>query len=177
VWVLLGCALICRPVLAGPPDSAAVLPGDLAQAVNSPAPAGIVLPEPSAPGLPETSALVIRAILSLCVVIFLIWGAVQVARRLSGERALGGVASHVAVLDRAYLAPKKAVYILRIGSRALAVGVTDSHMSLLTELDLPETLAAYPSETGRKPAEAFAAVLRNVRARLPGSPPDEGGSR
>ncbi len=115
----------------------------------------------------ETSliGLLFRVAFSLAFIVLLIWGAVWVMRRFSG----GGIRSAgndalVDVLGRTYIAPKKAVYILRVGDRALAVGVTESTMTPLAELDLAETLSAC-SEAGQETAR-LSDLLEGLKSRF-----------
>lgn len=127
----------------------------------------------AASALPDATGLVVRMVLSLGIVLMLIWGAVYVLQRLSGKNGqLGGSnASHIRVLDRTYLAPKKAVYVLQIGSRTLAVGVTDTQISPLAELDPEETRAAYPALPVRNGPPSFANLLKDMRAKFSGGVP------
>ncbi|OGG55613.1 MAG: flagellar biosynthetic protein FliO [Candidatus Handelsmanbacteria bacterium RIFCSPLOWO2_12_FULL_64_10] len=115
----------------------------------------------------ETSliGLLFRVALSLAFIVLLIWGAVWVMRRFSGVgvRSTGGDGL-VDVLGRTYIAPKKAVYVLRVGDRALAVGVTESAITPLTELDLAETLSAC-SEVGQETAR-LSDLLGGLKSRL-----------
>ncbi|MFT5366689.1 MAG: flagellar biosynthetic protein FliO [Candidatus Latescibacterota bacterium] len=120
-------------------------------------------------GLPDVSSLITRMVLSLGVVLLLIWAAVHVLQRISGRSVKpGGTQSHIQVLDRTYLAPKKAVYVLKIGSRSLAVGVTDNHITTLAELDTEETNLAYPTSLPSNGTPSFANLLKDVRTRIAG---------
>jgi flagellar biogenesis protein FliO len=78
------------------------------------------------------------------------------------------VESHIQVLDRTYLAPKKAVYVLKIGSRSLAVGVTENQITPLAELDTEETNLAYPASLPSDGTPSFANLLKGVRTRIAG---------
>lgn len=120
-------------------------------------------------GLPNIGSMITRMVLSLGVVLLLIWGTVHVLQRLSGRSAKPGSAhSHIRVLDRMYLAPKKAVYVLKIGSRSLAVGVTDHQITPLAELDQEETNLAYPISMPANGTPSFATLLKDVRTRIAG---------
>jgi flagellar biogenesis protein FliO len=66
------------------------------------------------------------------------------------------------------VAPKKAVYVLKIGSRSLAVGVTDNHITTLAELDTEETNLAYPTSLPSNGTPSFANLLKDVRTRIAG---------
>lgn len=119
--------------------------------------------------LPDVSSLITRMVLSLGAVLLLIWGAVHILQRMSGRSAKpGGGESHIRVLDRTYLAPKKAVYVLKIGSRSLAVGVTDNQITPLAELDAEETNLAYPTSLPAQGMPSFANLLKDVRTRIAG---------
>ena len=120
------------------------------------------------PDIPSTYGLVARTAFSLLVVVLLIWGAVHLMRRFSGGASSPGL-SHVRVLERAYVAPKKAIYVVQIGSRSLAVGVTDTQITALLELDHEETTSAYPASLGRGGSPPFAGLLKDVRARFTSS--------
>lgn len=115
----------------------------------------------------ETSllGLLFRVALSLGFIVFLIWAAVWVMRRFSdvGNRT-SGTGGLVEVLARSYIAPKKAVYVLRVGDRALAVGVTESSITPLADLDLAETLAS--CSEGAPSREGLSELLGGFRSRM-----------
>ena len=113
-----------------------------------------------------TTGLVARIAFSLVVVVALIWGAVYLMRRFSGYVPSARGKSHVRVLGRAHIAPKKAIYIVQIGSRSLAVGVTDTQMAMLAELDPEETLSAYTADSEGSAPVPFASLLKDVRTRF-----------
>ncbi len=119
--------------------------------------------------MPDVSSLITRIVLSLGVVLLLIWGAVHILQRISGQSVKPhGAHSHIRVLDRTYLAPKKAVYVLKIGTRALAVGVTEDQITPLAELDADETNLAYPASLPAQGTPSFANLLKDVRTRFAG---------
>jgi flagellar protein FliO/FliZ len=79
--------------------------------------------------------LVLRVGLSLLVVLGLMWAMARVIRRpLSAGRSHGPLA----VLNRQQLTRGAAVTILRVGDRAMILGVTDAQISLLGEADLED---------------------------------------
>ena len=174
-WILMGMTLITTPVMGAVVDSTAVVAG-VAPVIDSMAavvPGTVAVDSTVAAAdmtaLPDVSSLITRMVLSLGVVLLLIWGAVHVLQRLSGNsNKLGGAESHIRVLDRTYLAPKKAVYVLKIGSRSLAVGVTDNQITPLAELDAEETNLAYPTTLPNSGTPSFANLLKDVRTRIAG---------
>lgn len=127
------------------------------------------IPPIQASVLPETDAfgtygLLARMVFSLFVVLVLIWGAVQILQRVSKTSANKG-SSHIRVLDRAHLAPKRAIYVVQIGSQSLALGVTDNQITTLAELDAEEIRAAYPDRESRIGAQSFAHLFNHIRSR------------
>jgi len=73
---------------------------------------------------------------SLVVIVVFIYGAVFVLRKLSGNRVGGsGRDKTVRLVEQTYLAPKKSVCLLKMADRAVLVGVTDSRISMLTEME------------------------------------------
>ncbi len=96
--------------------------------------------------------------LGLALVVLLAWGAAHVLRKSTLGRQLGADNSLIRVAERAYLGPKKAVFLVEIGDRALALGVTDEHIATLAEWGAGELNISPPAEK----ASPFAAQLRNV---------------
>ena len=120
-------------------------------------------------GLPDTYAVLARLGLSLLAVIVLICGALLLVRRLSHRGRSGPGRSRIRVLERKFIAPKRAVYVIQVGDRTLAVGVSDTQMSTLAELDPEETLAAYPPVPTRTEPVSFSSLFDSVRSRFAGA--------
>jgi flagellar biosynthetic protein FliO len=122
-----------------------------------------------AEGLPDTYAVLARLGLSLLAVILVICGALLLLRRVTRRGRSGPGGSRIRVLERSFIAPKKAVYVIQVGNRTLAVGVSDSQMSTLAELDPDETLAAYPPVQARTGPVSFSSLFDSVRSRFAGA--------
>ena len=99
-------------------------------------------------------------------VIGLIWGAVQVLKKLSPGSTGGRNSGQIRVLDRAYIAPKKSIYVVQIGCKAMALGVSDQQITNLTDLDLEETLERYAEQQESRVSQRFTDVLKTVNARF-----------
>jgi flagellar protein FliO/FliZ len=96
--------------------------------------------------------LVLRVTFSLLVVFGLLWGLARLVRR--GGVGRGG-AGRVAVLHRTSLTRGSWVTVVRVADRALVLGVTDTHVSLLSETDLDafeSVPKAAPDDTPDAPA-------------------------
>lgn len=129
-------------------------------------PAGIgtgdILPEDS--NVPDSFSLMVRMAVSLGVVLLVIWGALVLLRRMTGGSGVGRGASNIRVLDRSYLAPKRAVYVVQVGNRTLALGVTDTQISPLAELNEGEFPTELPAQ--RVAAIPFANILDSARRKF-----------
>ena len=91
--------------------------------------------EPGAMAAPSMTAMSMKVIGSVALVIGLLYGAVYVMKRFGpGFGARGVRENAIAVVHKRHIAPKKAIYILKIGQRSMVVGVTDSQISHLADL-------------------------------------------
>ena len=96
--------------------------------------------------------LVLRIGFSLLVVLGLLWVLAKVARRPLAGRGAGTIA----VLARQQITRGSTVAVVRVGDRALILGVTDGQVTLLGEVD-PAVLDA-PAPAGRRESVAFASL-------------------
>jgi flagellar biogenesis protein FliO len=100
-----------------------------------------------------------KTIASVVVVLGLLYASMYAMKVISRKTGKGGVKNDVvAVLHRTHIAPKKAIYIIKIANRAMVVGVTDVQISHLA--DLSEEEAA--SIKGEQPTKTFREHLFSV---------------
>ncbi|WP_345711521.1 flagellar biosynthetic protein FliO, partial [Kineococcus glutinatus] len=118
----------------------------------------------------ETLAVLARMSVSLVAVLGLMW---LIARRMRRSRSAGAAGSGLAVLERTSIGHKAGVAVVRVGDRALVVGVTEQQVSLLSELALDAVLPTaadgedstgvreveVPDSPGALASPAFAAAL------------------
>ena len=87
----------------------------------------------------------VKVIGSVVLVVGLLYAAMYAVKRFGPGFKPGGIKQNaISVLHKRHIAPKKAIYILKIGQRSMVVGVTDSqinHLADLTDDDL-DTLRA-----------------------------------
>ena len=107
-------------------------------------------------------ALAGRAGISLVLVLGLLWG---ITRLLRG-RTQGRVPGVVEVVSRQALGRTASVTVVRVGARALVLGVTESHVTLLgdTELPAPAVATAAPAVLPQSTGSAVAAAQRRPGA-------------
>ena len=107
----------------------------------------------------------------LALVLLVIWGAVRAmrwyTRRMQGTGS-GGSTRQMQVLETRSLGPNRSLQLVRLGSRAVLVGVTPERISSLMAIDDAEEVerivAAIEGEVAARPLPRLAAGLRTVPA-------------
>lgn len=106
--------------------------------------------------------------LRLGLVVGVIWAAVYAmrwyTRRAGGER--GGAARTLDIVETRSLGPNRALHLVRIGGRAVLIGVTPERINALLEINDPEVLDHLELSTGgsARPAPNFGALLAGFGA-------------
>ena len=97
-------------------------------------------PEPEAqPPMPSLGGAVFKVVSSVALVVAVLYAGVYLTRTLSRKVSSGNVkADAISVLHKRHIAPKKAIYVVTVGQRAMVVGVTDSQISHLADLSQAE---------------------------------------
>ncbi len=98
----------------------------------------------------ELAGLLLRVIVSLGLVLAVLWFAAKGLRR-SERRSRAGV--DVDVLARQPLAQKSSLAVVRLGDRALVLGVTESRVDLLHETALVDVLVPYQPNAEGAPTD------------------------
>ena len=100
-----------------------------------------------------------RMSVSLVAVLGLLWLIARWLRRSKGAAAAAG--SDIAVLSRQAIGHKAGVAVVRVGERAIVVGVTEHQVTLLSEVPLASVTPA-PAET-----RSVVEIPRQVRPTAP----------
>lgn len=107
--------------------------------------------------------------LSLLLVIVVIYGTIYLMRKLSGNRLAGaGSKKLVQLIEQTYLAPKKSVCLVKLADRAVLLGMTDTQINFLTEIEWDDM----PQEVHKKAenqAVGFQSILNDAVGKLFGS--------
>lgn len=125
--------------------------------------------DPAANPVPTLNpgSMVLRIIGSVALVIGVLYAGMYAMRMLSKRGGGGNLKKDaISVLQRRFIAPKKAIYVVTVGNRAMVVGVTDaqiSHLTDLTEDELESIKAGEPDKT-----KQFKEHLRDFGFRLRG---------
>jgi flagellar protein FliO/FliZ len=117
----------------------------------------------------ELAGLLLRVVVSLGLVLAVLWFAAK-GLRSSQRRSRAGV--DVDVLTRQPLAQKSSLAVVRLGDRALVLGVTESRVELLHETALADVLAPdQPASAAASPVQlpttAGASAVRLPASRGP----------
>ena len=87
-----------------------------------------------------TGGLIIRLFLSLVLIIGLIYLSLFLLKKSSFGLKKNRAGDLIQVLEKCYISPKKGIFIVRVGSKLLALGVTETQISFLSEINLnPES--------------------------------------
>lgn len=106
-----------------------------------------------------------RTIGAVALVLGLLYGAMYAAKAISRRQGVGGVrGGAVSVLHRTHIAPKKSIYVIRVGKKTMVVGVTDVQISHLADL-AEEDVAGLTAEEPAKPFKDHLLSLGFGRAR------------
>jgi flagellar protein FliO/FliZ len=127
------------------------------------------------PGANETSgddgtgllSALVKMISALVVVVVCIYGGMWLLGRISGRGKYGGGSNrNLEVIETTYVGPKKTVSLVRVGERAVLVGVTDSQVNVLTELDEDETAKVVSRPAEQAARKSFKPLLTAAFGRL-----------
>ncbi len=111
----------------------------------------------------------IRMLSALIIVILAIYLGVFALRRMLNRRALGrGSVRALEVIQSTPVGPKKSVTLIRVADKSVLVGITDSRISILTELTEEETGKLLAAEDAADVHEPFSATLSQALGRLKG---------
>jgi flagellar biogenesis protein FliO len=106
-----------------------------------------------------------RMALALGLLIVLIIAAAAALRFLGRGGGARGT-SRLRILDSCPLAPKRALYSVQAGRRVVVLGVTESSITLVLELQPDEATALYPDGASGSSVPSFRDMLRGARTRL-----------
>jgi len=97
---------------------------------------------------------------ALIVVVICIYAGLYLLKRMMGGRYSGDRRNCLLeVLETTYIAPKKSVSLIRVADKSVLIGMTDSRISVLTELDAQQTDAIMATPPERQENDNFKKLL------------------
>ena len=110
---------------------------------------------------------IVKMISALVVVIVSVYVGIYLLKRLTQKRPGQNTKTDVLeILQTTHIGPHKAISLVKVGKRSVLVGVTDSQISTLTELDEVETQEVYAQAPSQEAGDNFAGTLKNATSRL-----------
>jgi flagellar biogenesis protein FliO len=92
--------------------------------------------------------LIAKVCIGLGLVVGLAWGSVWLLRRTALGQGAIGAGSLVKVVERTWLGPKKAIFLVDVAGRTLALGVTDEQISVLSAWEEGQIDVSQPAMAG-----------------------------
>jgi flagellar biosynthetic protein FliO len=103
----------------------------------------------------------------LILVIIGIYGFLYVLKRMMGARFSGNRSNNlIEVVETSFIAQKKSISLVRFADRAVLVGVSDSGINVLAELNPEETARIMSDLASVKPAAGFKSMLKDARSKI-----------
>ena len=106
----------------------------------------------------------IKLIGALLLVVAGIYGFIYLLKRMMGGKFSGNRKDNlIEVLETSYIAQKKSISLVRFADRAVLVGVGDTGINVLAELNTDETARILASYAVEKPISGFKGILKDAR--------------
>jgi flagellar protein FliO/FliZ len=106
---------------------------------------------------------IVKLLSALAIVIAALYGGLYLLKRMMTTRRMTSTRqAALEVIESAYVGPKKTVSLVRVGNKAVLVGVTDQQISLLTELSPTEIADLLAQTPQTKSAETFAHMFKRT---------------
>lgn len=101
--------------------------------------------EEPAPGLSgDVGPTLLQLAGALLLIIVIIYVSVWLMKKYSGAKIAGG-GDLISIVERRHLAPKQALYLIKVGEKHLLIGASDSGLQKLSDIDSLEIKPAKPS--------------------------------
>lgn len=104
----------------------------------------------------------IKLVVALAFILIIIYGSVWLLKRFSLGKVVGS-SDVISVVDRRFLAPKQALYLIKVGRQHLLVGSSEAGLTRIAEMNSDE-FAEKPQPQGNAvTGSKFNRVLRQAR--------------
>ncbi len=113
-----------------------------------------------------TGSLIIRLLLSLVLIIGLIYLSLFLLKKSSFGLKKNRGGDLIQVLERCYISPKKGIFIVKIGSKTLALGVTEAQINLLLEINFDSNSKPGLEDKTVSEKEISTTFLQKIKGKL-----------
>lgn len=111
-------------------------------------------------------SLIIRLTFSLGLIIGLIYLSLYLLKKSSLGMKKNRAGDLVQILERCYISPKKGIFIVKIGEKVLALGVTESQINLLSEISFDSDPNPGLEKKTASEKEISTTFLQRIKAKL-----------
>jgi flagellar protein FliO/FliZ len=113
-----------------------------------------------------TGSLILRLFLSLVLIIGLIYLSLFLLKKSSLGLKKNRAGDLIQVLEKCYISPKKGIFIVKVGSKLLALGVTETQINLLSELDSSSESKSDLKDKAVSEKEMAGTLLQKIKDKL-----------
>lgn len=113
-----------------------------------------------------TGSLIIRLFLSLVLIIGLIYLSLFLLKKSSLSLKKNRAGDLIQILERCYISPKKGIFIVKVGTKLLALGVTETQINLLSELDSSPESKSDLKDKAVSEKEMTGTLLQKIKSKL-----------
>jgi len=113
-----------------------------------------------------TGSLILRLFVSLVLIIGLIYLSLYLLKKSSLGLKKNRAGDLVQVLERSYISPKKGIFIVKIGSRVVALGVTETQINLLSEVNVDQDSKTDSLDKVVSEKESRTTFLQKIKGKL-----------
>lgn len=114
----------------------------------------------------EAMPSLLRMVSALAIVIACIYGGLWLLKRTMGRGRTAGGGRTLEVIETVAVAPKKTVSLIRVADKSVLVGVTDSTLSVLTELSPEETVKVLERRQDAEAGDSFQKAFQTATGKL-----------
>lgn len=100
---------------------------------------------------------------ALILVVGIIYASVWLMKRYSTGKIAGG-GNLISIVERRHLTPKQAIYLVKVGEKHLLIGASESGLSKLSDIEIPEIRQAPQAKGNATSISKFSQILRQAKS-------------
>ena len=102
---------------------------------------------------------------ALILIVIIIYASLWLMKRYSLGKMTGG-GNLINIVERKHLTPKQAIYLIKVGENHLLIGASDSGLSKLSDVELPEVPTQPTGRAATPPPARFSQILKQAKGSL-----------
>lgn len=125
---------------------------------------------------PDFIATAIKMFSALFLVLGIFLGAFYLLRRFVKRDGVAPGRKFINIIDRTYIGVKKSVTLVEVAGKILVLGVTNDHISLLTQIEDQDSIEQLKTSNPAGVSMSFASHLTRMLSRVKEGKPGKGAS-